>query len=366
MTRWSPQQYDALTWVRAWLRRRHQPTFYLAGYAGTGKTTLAREIADMVPGRVLFAAYTGKAASVLRAKGCAGASTLHSLIYRRSKDAGGNVEWALNPMSELAYASLLILDECSMVDARIARDVLSFGTPVLVLGDPAQLPPVEGAGYFTAREPDVLLTEVHRQAQDGPILRYATAVREGRVGDEHDEGGLRFLDARDVGVREVPRLAAGAQVLVGTNRLRSFVNDVWRGYLGHNEVTPQDGETIVVLRNSAEYEVANGELFQCDGDAYWLGASDCRASLVSGDRHLSSVKLTLPGTVARPYFAPRKRVPIDFGYALTVHKAQGSEWDDVVIMDDAFGLWDRELRARWLYTAVTRARTGLTMIRRAA
>jgi exodeoxyribonuclease-5 len=366
VTQWSPQQQAALRAAWAWIVRRDHRPFYLAGYAGTGKTTLAREIAGLVDGRVLFAAYTGKAASVLRAKGCDKASTLHSLIYRRSEDARGNVVWTLNPVSELAYASLLILDECSMIDARMAADVLSFRVPVLVLGDPAQLPPVDGAGYFTRRDPDVLLTEVHRQAQDDPILRYATAVREGRTGSERNEGALRFLDAREIGIREVPTVANSAQVLVGTNRLRSLVNDVWRGYLGHDDPAPQDGETVVVLRNSAEYELANGELFQCDGNAYWFGPNDCRGSLYNADRHVSNVRLTLPGEVARPLYAPRKRVPIDFGYALTVHKAQGSEWDNVVVLDDGFGMWDRELRARWLYTAVTRARTGLTMIRRAA
>ena len=66
-----------------------------------------------------------------------------------------------------------------MVDEDLGRDLLSFGKPVLVLGDPAQLPPVKGGGFFTEAEPDVMLTEVHRQAADNPIIRavHATSAR---------------------------------------------------------------------------------------------------------------------------------------------------------------------------------------------
>src|SRR5919107_1831700 len=76
-------------------------------------------------------------------------------------------------------AALIVIDECSMVDAELGRDLMSFGVPVLVLGDPAQLPPVQGGGFFTEAEPDAMLTEVHRQARDNPIIRLSMAVREG-------------------------------------------------------------------------------------------------------------------------------------------------------------------------------------------
>ena len=66
-----------------------------------------------------------------------------------------------------------------MVDEELGRDLLSFGKPVLVLGDPAQLPPVKGGGFFTEAEPDIMLTEVHRQAADNPIIRMSMVVREG-------------------------------------------------------------------------------------------------------------------------------------------------------------------------------------------
>src|SRR6516162_1728025 len=180
----TPHQEEALAAVARWLKpgpgSAAAQVFRLFGYAGTGKTTLARHIADAVDGKVLFAAFTGKAALVMRSKGCRGASTIHSLIYR-PRDSGAEVPsfdlWEDGPATK---AKLIVIDECSMVDAELGRDLLSFGAPILVLGDPAQLPPIQSGGFFTAAEPDAMLTEVHRQTQDDPIVHLSMEVRAGR------------------------------------------------------------------------------------------------------------------------------------------------------------------------------------------
>ncbi len=177
---WSPQQELAIKEVRAWLREPSRQVFKLFGYAGTGKTTLANEMADGVGGKVLFGAFTGKASLVLRRKGCRNASTIHSMIYSFDEaNTGWEPRFILNPGSDVADAALVVIDECSRVDAELGKDLLSFGTKVLVLGDPAQLPPVKGAGFFTAGEPDFMLTEVHRQARDNPIIAMSMLIREG-------------------------------------------------------------------------------------------------------------------------------------------------------------------------------------------
>ena len=154
--------------------------FRLFGYAGTGKTTLARHIADGVEGEVKYAAFTGKAALVMRNKGCDDASTIHSLIYRARETRDEQPTFELWDDAPASKAKLIVIDECSMVDAELGRDLMSFGCPLLVLGDPAQLPPIQGGGFFTDSEPDAMLTEVHRQAQDDPIVRLSMDVREGR------------------------------------------------------------------------------------------------------------------------------------------------------------------------------------------
>ena len=179
MTVFSPHQDAALkavfTWLKAKPGRRGTPqVFRLFGYAGTGKTTLARHIAEGVDGKVLFAAFTGKAALVMRSKGCERASTIHSLIYK-ARESGEEVPsfdlWHDAPASK---ARLIVIDECSMVDAELGRDLLSFGVPILVLGVPAQLPPV------VAR---VIKTSIHPQsgkisvAAFGEIERNVTLER---------------------------------------------------------------------------------------------------------------------------------------------------------------------------------------------
>jgi exodeoxyribonuclease-5 len=130
------------------------PVFRLFGYAGTGKTTLARHIADGVDGEVKFAAFTGKAALVMRNKGCDNASTIHSLIYRARESGVEQPSFELWDDAPASKAKLIVIDECSMVDAELGRDLMSFDCPLLVLGDPAQLPPIQGGGFFTDSEPD--------------------------------------------------------------------------------------------------------------------------------------------------------------------------------------------------------------------
>src|ERR1700704_1017968 len=196
----TPHQDAALTAVADWNKAKPgkhgtPPIFRLFGYAGTGKTTLAKHIADGIDGKVLFAAFTGKAACVMRSKGCHSASTIHSLIYKARETGEEMPSFELWDDAPASKAKLIIIDECSMVDAELARDLQSFDVPLLVLGDPAQLPPIQGGGFFTAAKPDAMLTEVHRQAQNDPIVRLSMEIRagnslaEGQNGETQGGGG---------------------------------------------------------------------------------------------------------------------------------------------------------------------------------
>src|SRR5262249_22384276 len=185
MTSFTPHQDSALKAVADWLKAKPGKTgtpqvFRLFGYAGTGKTTLARHVAEGVDGEVKYAAFTAKPAPVMRNKGCDAAPTIHSLISR-ARESGVDQpifeRWDDAPASK---AKLIVIDECSMVDAELGRDLLSFDCPLLVLGDPAQLPPIAGGGFFTAAEPDAMLNEVHRQAPNDPIVRPSIDIRDGR------------------------------------------------------------------------------------------------------------------------------------------------------------------------------------------
>src|ERR1700709_495994 len=222
MPSFTPHQDSALKAVAAWLKAKPgkngtPPVFRLFGYAGTGKTTLARHIADGVSGEVKFAAFTGKAALGMRSNGCDNASTIHSLIYRARESGVEQPSFELWDDAPASKAKLIIIDECSMVDAELGRDLMSFDCPLLVLGDPAQLPPIQGGGFFTESEPDVMLTEVHRQAQDGPIIRMSMDVREGRSLQPGQYGLSEIVSRKAL---DPDRVMQADQGLVGRNNTR--------------------------------------------------------------------------------------------------------------------------------------------------
>ena len=372
--KWSPQQDDALKAVDRWLAGGRSQVFRLFGYAGTGKTTLARHFAEDVDGDVLFAAFTGKAAQVLRSKGCDNARTIHSLIYRprgeeKDEESGEMAPtFSLNRQSPLAKAKLIIIDECSMVDEELGRDLLSFGTPVLVLGDPGQLPPVSGGGYFTDAEPDILLTEVHRQARDNPIIDLAMTVREGGQLDYGSFGDSRVISRDEV---DQDMVLAADQVLVGRNRTRRLYNQRLRQLKGFEGSLPSAGDKLVCLRNDPAKGLLNGSLWtvMTAGRPTGRSAGQALQLLVRSEEegpYGTSAKIKL----ARAAFESEEELPwtvrrrfdsFDYGYALTVHKAQGSQWDEVVLFDESFAF--RETRERWLYTGITRAAERITIVR---
>jgi exodeoxyribonuclease-5 len=238
---WSPQQERALSATAAWLRDPDgQQVFRLFGYAGTGKTTLVKHIAEGVDGKVLFAAFTGKAAHVMQSKGCPDASTIHRLIYRLVSEEDGRPRFELNPMSELRDGRLLILDEASMVDETIGRDLLSFGTPILVVADPGQLPPIQGCGFLTAGDPNVMLSDIHRQALDNPIIAMSMTVRTGGRLALGTYGNSRVIAGGNVDY------LATSQVLVGRNATRRASNAVQRTQRGISDPYPQVGDKLAL------------------------------------------------------------------------------------------------------------------------
>lgn len=368
---WSPQQAAALDAVARWygsgLSRKQ--VFRVFGYAGTGKTTLARHFADGLDGDVLYMAYTGKAAMVMRKNGCAGALTIHATIYSVDFNPQTGVKkFVLKDVDDLADAALFVVDECSMVDQEIGRDMLSFGVPILVLGDPAQLPPVKGGGFFTDAEPDIMLTEIHRQAAENPIVLMATTIREGGRLTYGAYGDSRVITRAEVSQNDV--MQAG-QVLVGLNKTRAAYNGRMRALHGRQSPMPEVGDTLVCLKNDRNKGLFNGGLWNV------VELKKRRKGHLNDHTvrmHVSSLDFesTTPVDirVRKEFFEGRgNEVPwkelnglqqFDYGYALTVHKAQGSQWDTVCLFDES-GNFSTD-RARWLYTGLTRAAEKITVV----
>jgi exodeoxyribonuclease-5 len=377
---WSPQQDQALAAIHEWLRTGKQQVFRLFGFAGTGKTTVATEINRAVPTSKCVA-FTGKASYVMRQRGCEPCSTIHHLIYNAHyNEYRKRFFYTLKTKEELAFTKLIIVDECSMVNDNLAYDLLSFGIPVLVVGDPVQLPPVNGSGFFMEMEgePDIMLTEAHRQALENPILRLANEIRAGaslpRVG--YRAGDLRI--SQDAERTEFDT------ILVGRNATRALENRrlrVLNGFCRSNahKTEPQEGETVVCLHNdySAHVPLFNGTVWSISELSHdvMVNVAD-----IDDDDGLPIVRMKLHdryngnSTVAVPlecfgakepkYYHGLGLQQFDYGYALTVHKAQGSEWADVLLINEApvFAWHDRDQAQRWLYTAVTRAFRKLTIL----
>ncbi len=364
----TPHQDAALGAVAAWLkaklgRKSVPPVFRLFGYAGTGKTTLARHIAEGVDGEVRFAAFTGKAALVMRSKGCEKASTIHSLIYRARDSGDGEPSFALWDDAPVSKAKLIVIDECSMVDAELGRDLMSFGVPVLVLGDPAQLPPIQGGGFFTDAEPDAMLTEVHRQAFDDPIVRLSMEVRAGRRLEPGDYGETRVVKKAAL---DPERVLDADQVLVGRNATRRAYNKRMRERRGLHDALPMAGDKLVCLRNNRKKGLFNGGLWVVkERGTRRSGVMTLRLT-PDEETGARAVKVSVrpecfTGGIEAFDWARRKPYDeFDYGYVLTVHKAQGSQWDDVVLFDESFAF--AESRERWLYTGITRAAKRLTVV----
>lgn len=361
---YSSGQQAALNAVQTWLRTPGAPpVFRLFGYAGTGKTTLAKTIAADLP-RVAFAAFTGKAAAVLRAKGCDEAQTIHQLIYRRVTDeTTRQPRFVRKEDVELSGIALIVIDECSMVDTKLAGDLLSFGKRILVLGDPAQLPPVKGTGFFTNAKPDVLLTEIHRQAADNPIVALATHVRQGGKLAPGIHGDSRILSALDLD----PDMVLNAdQVLCGLNETRCRLNTRIRELRGQRDPWPVVGDKLVCLRNNHSRGLLNGEIWFVAASLPPDDPHTVRLSLRSedgsvGDKEVRVHQAFFAGTRHKLTEAERRGLDeFTYGFALTVHKAQGSEWNHVVFFDegDAF----RDDAKGFRYTGLTRAAETITVV----
>lgn len=397
-----PQQQRALDRVHDWLKQGDTPYYYLGGYAGTGKTTLAKHFAEGVNGLVQFASFTGKAALVMRQKGCANASTIHSLIYSpngdksdpelerleidlaaaiEAKDIGAqkvlrdqinfHVEgrdyqpsFKKRQPTELKDVRLFVIDECSMVGKRLGEDLLSFDVPILVLGDPGQLPPVADANYFTKNEPDFMLTDIHRQVKDSPIITLATRAREELPLELGDYGNCRVIAKRDLSRED---LYSASQILVGMNRTRREYNKKYRaGKLGITDPTPIEGDRIICLRNNNDKALLNGMQWAvnevtgtCEDEYIELTASPLDG-VGQTQKIAAHSKIFRGEEMTGPYSWRSKAEEFDYAYAMTVHKSQGSQWDDVLLFDESSVF--RQDQWKWLYTGITRAAKKITIV----
>ena len=223
---------------------------------------------------------------------------------------------------------------------------------------------MKGGGFFTEAEPDVMLTEVHRQAADNPIVRLAMTVREGGRLEFGRYGESRVIPRRDIDPETV---LAADQVLVGLNRTRRLYNGRIRHLLERDPDGPVPGDKLICLRNNRTKKLLNGGLWTAQ-EVSRFGSDPIEIAATSEDTvEAKPTRLNiLPGFFTGdeaeiPFELRRGTDEFTYGYAITAHKAQGSQWDDLVVFDEASAF--RENAWRWLYTAVTRAAERVTIVR---
>ena len=310
--------------IDAFMADPHCQVFNLFGLAGTGKTTLLVHVAHQYDHSVLCS-LTGKAASVLRRKTGLSACTLHSYFYRlreAQKDRRGRdvLLFQRQYRRDALTGDLALLDESSMIAEDIGRDLIDTGTKIITSGDPGQLQPVKGARFFDRA--DFTLTEIHRQALESPIIRQAHVVR---GGGNYAEDGPAF---RIVHGGSDDDLREADVVLCWTNKTKDKLNAMCRRVRGLWQPGPQPGEPLVCLKNAAAFGVFNGGVYTLlqpflQGDASITLDVDGRAVTIPHAR-FKGLLSSLPEHV-------EATTEFDFGYAMTVHKAQGSEWPFVVV-----------------------------------
>ena len=369
----------------------------ISGYAGTGKSTLVRFIIDALTGAgineeedVCYACYTGKACQVLINMGNRNVSTLHKLLYESiPKSTGG---WIRKPKTEIPYR-IIIVDEVSMAPKQMMDMLFKHDVHVICLGDPFQLPPIDkDADNHLLDNPHIFLDEIMRQAADSEIIQLATKIRhfEPFTADMFAGNEVKILKHSDLNMGV---LEWGDQVLVATNATRVKFNNSMRESLGHGS-RPEDGDKLICLRNYWEdlsdqanplvngtigylqnsYEsflnlpywakprtlpIITGDFIGETGE-YFGGFNMDKKLILEGEKTLDwKTSYRLNANVKTCHLVPFE---FTYGYAITCWKAQGSQWDRVVVYEEGFP-FDKTTHAKFLYTAITRAKEKVVLLR---
>jgi exodeoxyribonuclease V len=387
---YSEDQLKAIELILEWIRipKPRNPEkieFKLGGLAGTGKTTVIRRVEELVRDsgddfsttpNFQHSAFTGKAVSVLRRKGIGSAMTLHSMMYRPKENKDGRVEFFKNDTLKSydeSVVDFVVVDESSMISKALYEDLLSFPLQgILWVGDPGQLEPV-GEDISLMKSPDFVLQQIHRQGKESPILQFAHRCRAGDPTPNCVAGSKQELVITTKLPSSVELLANYDILITGLNVMRNKYNSVLRAVKGFIGTPICVGEKLIVTRNNNIVGVYNGQILFVDEVLQKYPRSVIvRATDETGKTYqrlelftelLVNPKFDLNKRENRPH---RETVFVDYGYCITCHKSQGSEWDRVCVIEPTWwGTPDKPMfdKKRWQYTAITRAAKQLTYVR---
>lgn len=329
------------------------------------------------PIKVAFCSYTGKATQNMKNRLEEGnavsykdtISTIHGLIYKPiENDKQEIVGWVKN--DEIDY-DLIIIDEASMVDKQIWYDILSYNIPIIAIGDHGQLPPING-DFNLMQNPHIKLTQIHRQAKQNPIIDVSILARTKGEIPANDFGknivkyNSQSFDYSEMSNDLLQNYTEDTLILCGYNHTRNKINQFVRSNLGFETLEPNIGDRVICLRNNHKKNIYNGMIGTITSiykeDDIWYQAEiqmDDTNTLYKGKIYAPQFGSALPVNFTKDRYKLKDGDIFDYGYALTVHKAQGSQAKRVVLFEERFAKMDEDQWKKWLYTAVTRAQTEL-------
>lgn len=375
----SNDQKYALDTLKDWFKSSQKSQFItLGGFAGTGKSTLISILRkdlskDNQKLKVAFCSFTGKASQSLNSKinengsfyPKDSVSTIHSLIYTPSVNMSGDISaWDIKEKLDF---DLIIVDEASMVDTKIWNDLLSFKIPIIAVGDHGQLPPIS-SNFNLMQKPKIKLEEIHRQAKNNPIINLSMFIRnEGYIPAKkfgiNVEKKLRSEDgAFSFFLEKLEDFNENTLVLCGFNKTRIKLNNHIRSFKEIEGFEPTRSDIVICLKNNRNKNIFNGltgriKSIEPHSKSLYYAEIDMidrtYKGLISKNQFNSEVTLEYKDLEVKQ----NDEVPdlFDFGYALTVHKAQGSQAKRVLLFEERSKHMDDDKWKRWLYTAVTRA-----------
>lgn len=357
------EQQLALNKLLEFIKEPLATEFRLGGYAGTGKTTLIKTLLKLLrelKKRAIVCAFTGKAVNVLQRKGVA-SQTMHSLMYNFEETLKGEFSFTKKYRLE-GEPDVIIIDEASMISVELYNNLLSFGKKCIFVGDPGQLEPVGDNPNLMSRT-DFVLTKIHRQAELSPIITLASRVRAGNaIIISRPVEGLTIRSKRETITS--PEFLKADQVICARNKTRQAMNSALRAYLVRPAGELIVNDKIICLRNNRNFGVFNGQIFFVKE----IKRTDSTMQDVLVEDEIGKMyqfpvwRLPFQKEVdPKRDVVPKRMVYCDFGYVITCHKSQGSEWDNVIVYDEYMPpqVWSM---ARWRYTAITRAAKQLTYL----
>jgi len=380
----SNTQKSVINSILDWFKTSKQQYITLGGYAGTGKTTILGHISKLLHNekkdiKIAFCSYTGKASRVLerKLKECEALSpsdyvgTIHRLIYRAIVDDRDNIlGWEKIPFQEFKY-SLIVIDEASMVTEDIWNDLLSFNVPILAVGDHGQLPPINSS-FNLMSKPELKLEEIYRQEADNPIIKISEMARkDGKIPFDIYAKNIKKIKKDDTDTQEIlldifESFNEDTMVLCGYNSTRINLNKNIRN-LHFDNINPQVGDRVICLKNNRNENIFNGMtgniLSITKEKLHGFGYYNAEIALDYEDTSFwGKISIEQFNSTTLADFKMYDINYFDFGYALTVHKAQGSQAKRVVVFEERFSKMDDDTFSRWLYTAVTRAEKELYIV----